>query len=161
MYCPLLRFCFFMPINTHKQTQGSNQESMQCGNSSDQTWKCWARGSTAEISGLQGPPLWDPGLWKWDYDKTTKVRSYSKGPCNLCQKLSTHGSAVYKGRTERWWNEYWEIVDFFYRVESQQECLCLLKEFNYLQNPLKRNVSTNYSQFPLIKSYFSSVGEAQ
>ena len=54
-----------------------------------------------------------------------------------------------------------EIVDFFYRVESQQECLCLLKEFNNLQDPLNRNVSTDYSQFPLIKSYFSSVGEAQ
>lgn len=54
-----------------------------------------------------------------------------------------------------------EIADFFYRVESQQECLCLLKEFNNLQDPLNRNVSTNYSQFPLIKSYFSSVGEAQ
>ena len=34
MYCPLFRFCFFMPVNTHKQTQkGSNQESMQSGNS--------------------------------------------------------------------------------------------------------------------------------
>ena len=54
-----------------------------------------------------------------------------------------------------------QMVDFFYRVESQQECLCLLKEFNNLQDPLNRNVSTNYSQFPMIKSYFSSVGEAQ
>ena len=38
-------------------------------------------------------------LWKWEYDMVTKVRSYSKGPCNLCQKLWTHGSAVYKGCT--------------------------------------------------------------
>ena len=43
-----------------------------------------------------------------------------------------------------------EIVDFFYRVEFQQECLFLLKEFNYLLNPLKCNVCTTYSQFPLI-----------
>ena len=43
-----------------------------------------------------------------------------------------------------------EIVDFFDRVEFQQECLFLLKEFNYLQNPSKRNVSTTCSQFPLI-----------
>ena len=34
MYCLLFTFCFFMPVNTHKQTQeGSNQESMQSGNS--------------------------------------------------------------------------------------------------------------------------------
>ena len=38
-----------------------------------------------------------------------------------------------------------EIVDFFYRVKFKQECLFLLKEFKYLQNPLKRNVSTTYS----------------
>ena len=31
MYCPLLRFCFFMPVNTHKQTRkGSNQFKNQC-----------------------------------------------------------------------------------------------------------------------------------
>ena len=42
-----------------------------------------------------------------------------------------------------------EIVVSFYRVKFQQECLILLKEFT-LQNPLKRNVSTTYSQFPLI-----------
>ena len=47
-----------------------------------------------------------------------------------------------------------EIVDFFYRVKFKQECLFLLKEFTYLQNPLKRNVSTTYSQFPLICSVF-------
>ena len=34
MYCALFRFCFFTPVHTHKQTQkGSNQESMQSGNS--------------------------------------------------------------------------------------------------------------------------------
>ena len=34
MYCLLFTFCFFMSVNTHKQTQeGSNQESMLSGNS--------------------------------------------------------------------------------------------------------------------------------
>ena len=80
-----------MPVNTRKQTQkGSNQESTQSGNSNDQIWKCWAPssaqnvfglpapqpkkdqgpseyndrapGSTAEISGLQGPPF---GTLRW------------------------------------------------------------------------------------------------
>ena len=63
MYCPLFRFCFFMPVNTHKQTQkGSNQESMQSGNSNDQTWKCWAPGSAQNVFGLLAPrPKKDQG----------------------------------------------------------------------------------------------------
>ena len=63
MYCPLFRFCFFMPVNTHKQTQkGSNQESMQSGNSNDQTWKCWVPGSAQNVFGLWGPePKKDQG----------------------------------------------------------------------------------------------------
>ena len=54
MYCPLLRFCFFLPVNKHKQTQkGSNQESMQSG-------KKWSNLKMLG-SGLCAKFLWAPG----------------------------------------------------------------------------------------------------
>ena len=77
----------------------------------------------------------------------TKVRSYSKGPCTCARNFEHVVQLFIKVVLKSDEMPIGEIVDLEWNFKK---IVYFVKEFNYLQNPLKRNVSTTYSQFPLI-----------
>ena len=79
----------------------------------------------------------------------TKVRSYSKGPCTCARNFEHVVQLFIKDVLKSDEMPIGEIADFFSEWNFNKN-VYFVKEFNYLQNPLKRNVSTTYSQFPLI-----------